>query len=101
MADIMTRWMRGYRRHEVTSKRVARLQSVDGEYLVPTVPGETSQWPSRDAFITAQKESEDLPSDCPGDEDGLRRLNGNIFIPEANDDLKLKLLTVSHAGQLT
>lgn len=96
IADIMTRWMRGYRRRP--NLRVARLEGSTGARMVPTVPFASSNWPSRQTLLQAQ-EGQDPPLGSVADDDGLIRVDERIWVPTSNDELKIKLLTIAHAGQ--
>lgn len=92
MADIQTRWMRGYRGHRGAIKRVA----YDG---VPTAPlADDDSWPSRTDIVAAQSAyTGKHPPGLSRDEDNLAWKSGKIWIPATADALKLKLLTIAHA----
>lgn len=97
IADIMTRWMRGYRRR-APHQRVARLECTNGACMVPTAPTKPSEWPSRTTLKAAQNGHEP-PRGSTTDEDGLLRVDGKVWVPKGNDEMKIKLLTIAHAGQ--
>lgn len=99
MADIMTRWMRGYRNSTPIPQRVSRIKIATGESLVPTVPDNQAEWPSRDEILEAQRIGSKRNSDFTSDDDGLLRINDKVWIPDEADELKMKLLIVAHAGQ--
>lgn len=99
LADIMTRWMRGYRRVIPTTRRVARLQLGTGPDMVPTAPQRSADWPSRETILAVHSNTDAKPAGAALDEDGLVRVNNKIWVPDEADHLKLKLLTVAHAGQ--
>ena len=97
MADIMTRWLRGYRVNEKTIKRVAHLlQAID---IVPS-PLETKfDWPNASAIANAQKKHiSERPIDAIQAEDGTWTVRGLIWIPDSADQLQLRLLIVAHCG---
>lgn len=96
MADIMTRWMRGYRRATPTTKRVGRIQQSES---VPTVPRDNTSWPTLEGIASAQQLVQTKPKNATTDDDGLLRIEGKVWVPDTDDGLKLKLLTVAHAGQ--
>lgn len=95
LPDIMTRWMRGYRRNK---KMARRLKLKDPpRYLVPTAWTNESDWPSRGTVLSAQQHS--TPPNCAKqDKDGLWRINNTAWIPAEADELKVKLLVLAHAG---
>lgn len=67
---------------------VSTAPSADGDY-----------WPCRDLIMIAQSEKNKPPP--PGatlEDDGLILLEGRVWISGNDDGLKLKLLTISHAG---
>lgn len=99
MADIMTRWMRGYRRPTPSTQRVNRIQQQQTTHLVPTVPVEQTNWPTRDILCDAQQTAPTTPASAIADEDGLLRVDNKVWVPDDDDSLKLKLLTIAHAGQ--
>lgn len=94
MADIMTRWLRGYRS---TKSLVRRLKAVSP---VPTAPKpDSNDWPHRSDILQAQRaRTEELPGNAIADPDGLLRINGAAWIPEDAVDLKVRLLIIAHAG---
>lgn len=47
LADLMTRWMRGYRRHSRRLPWVSRVKSTFGKDMVPTAPASIPEWPLR------------------------------------------------------
>lgn len=97
LADIMTRWLRGYR--QTKACRMARTCAVLESTMVPTSPRDPAQWPSRASIIDAQNRgiAKKKPSKGSSDEDGLVRIDDMIWIPEEADSLKIKLLMVAHA----
>lgn len=93
MVDIITRWMRGYRRIRPTVRCITAP--------VPAAPTASElQWPSRKSILDAQEETDHEPNGALKDTDGLLRINDATWIPPTADELKLKLLTVSHAGSV-
>ena len=96
MADILTRWMRGYRGQLSKAKRIAALNS---NHSVPRAPVTESEWPSRDEILTTQNQSKDNPpTSSTKQTDGLITIARRTWIPREATDLKLRLLTIAHAG---
>lgn len=99
MIDIMTRWVRTYRRKFHGTRRVARLPSGTGPSMVPTAPSKLSEWLSRSTIHHSQPSDVKKPKKITKDDDGVLSTDGNVWIPEDTYELKLKFLTVSHSGQ--
>lgn len=97
MADILTRWMRGYRGHYPT---VRRLRDAQHQLRVNTAPEpDSTTWPTRLQLLSAQQQSAEEPkSNLTTDTDGLLRIRGAVWIPSDAHEMQLKLLTVAHAG---
>lgn len=94
MADIMTRWLRGYRGQRPSIRR------LKAPLPVPTAPApDGEEWPDRLAIIATQGTQEaPPPARATKDEDGLIRCDGRVWLPINADDMKLKLLTIAHCG---
>lgn len=99
MADIMTRWMRGYRSTDRATGRISRLRNPSGREMVPIAPPDLANWPFRDNVRRTQTSALQRPTELTADDDGLLQIQSKIWIPTDADVLKLKLFTVSHAGQ--
>lgn len=79
-------------------KRVARLEFNSGICIVPTAPVATPDWPSRNIWKEEQNGHES-PRGSVGDSEVLVRITYKVWISHSNDSLKIKLLTIAHAGQ--
>lgn len=94
--DIMTRWMRGYRRAPAI-KRAAPSLPFSGVTTSPDSP--EFNWPSRVEMLEAQERYKNsAPSDATADDSKLLSIKGAVWIPDECIDLKLRLLTIAHAG---
>ena len=94
--NIMTRWMRGYRRAP-SIRRVTATLPFNGVTVPPVSPA--FAWPSAAEIITAQSERKAAaPSTTKSLDSGLLVIKGAVWILEDCVDLKLRLLTIAHAG---
>lgn len=57
MADIVTRWMRGYRSTLPTAQIVARSTMGAGNSFVPRIPDNPAEWPSHEHICNLQRSS--------------------------------------------
>lgn len=94
MADILTRWLRGYHGHPQLARRIRES--------VPTTTNSSSaggDWPTRNTIIATTAATTDRPPPtATRDEDGLLHLNGMLCLPFNVNEVKLKLLTVAYVG---
>lgn len=97
MADTMNRQMRWYRLRS-PHQLVARVTGTHSSSMIPTDPTGLTKWLSRHALRDAPEERKSARV-CIADDDGPIRVNGKLFVPTANDALRIKLLTFAHAGQ--
>lgn len=97
MADIMTRWMRGYHGY---SAHTRRFREFSGHAHVIRAPDPTANdWPTRSLVLKYQKNTSDaLPDIITETADGLIETEGITWIPTDAYDLQGKLLAVAHAG---
>ena len=94
--DMLTRWMKGYRS---TKSYICRVRKAIPYSGIPKSPySSTFEWPDRGAILKAQSKCE-TPKNCTTDDDKLIRTSGKIWIPDDANDLKLRLMTVAHAGE--
>ncbi len=97
VADIMTRWWRGYRGMRQTVKRVTHLLLERDIVYSPFCTG--FEWPSIEMVLKSQERyKQDAGSECSADETGLICVKGKLWIPEKDADLQLKILLVGHCG---
>ncbi len=97
LEDIMTRWLRGYRGNQQAIKRVAhRLLQHD---LVPSPSSDKFDWPSlRDVRKSQKNHVKERPSDAKHRGDDVWLVGERIWVPDADDELQLRLLVVAHCG---
>lgn len=98
-ADVMTRWMRGYRESRSSSRRISRIHEIRGANLVPIVPTDEACWINLDTIKPVQILSMKSPTTVATNDYGLVRLYDKIWISNDGDAVKVKLLTVSQAEQ--
>lgn len=90
----MTRWMRGYRKAP-SIRRVTHALHFQG---VPTSPlSDQADWPSVTELLSVQDRKASPPCSTRN-KDGLVLSSGRVWIPDDADNLKLRLLTIAHAG---
>lgn len=100
-ADIMIRWMRGYRHVSGRSHRVsvaARLSKTQLP-MIPTTATNAAPLVLRFILLEAQRIPEAKPVSALADDDGLLRMNGRVWIRNQADDVTVNLLTLAHAGE--
>lgn len=94
-ADILTRWVCGYRKEPKALKTICSLMITSAKQLVPSP--DSFVWPSLEAIGKAQERS-------PGAKDGLQldrsdrlwKKGSSIWISTEDVDLQVKLIVVSH-----
>lgn len=95
--DILTRWMQGYRSNRSSVLRVQHKIPFSG---VPNSPfSDSFVWPSRDTLKRSQQKFPPAPNSKVDKIHDLFFVNGQIWVPPQDTDLKLKLLCISHAGE--
>lgn len=88
--------MRGYRKPPAICRVTAELP-FNGVTLPPDSP--EFEWPSLEYVKTVQQEhSSNKPKSAAKDKDGIIIMNGASWIPDECVDLKLRILTIAHAG---
>lgn len=93
--DIMTRWMRGYRKPP-SIRRVSPAIPFSGVPVPPESP--EFQWPSMEEILKTQDEHKNSVPKEATKESGLILVKGAAWIPDDCIDLKLRFLTIAHAG---
>ncbi|MEM1369509.1 MAG: RNase H-like domain-containing protein [Cyanobacteria bacterium P01_H01_bin.15] len=92
--DIMTRWMRGYRKPPA----IRRISSVIPFIGVVQSPNDSEfTWPSSSEISKIQSRAS-APKNSITTGNGILELDGLIWIPDNAIDLKLRLITIAHAG---
>lgn len=97
MADIMTRWCRGYRGKRLTVKRVTHLLLQQDVVESPLDKG--FHWPDAADISKEQHGHEEEASDLVKKSDAVWMIDGKTWIPDACPELQLKLLVISHCGR--
>ena len=98
-ADILTRWLKGYRVQEKGLRRVCRISHIT-EQLVPSPSNKDFVWPSWDMIKQAQSRHSDECTTLQKSDDGVYRKKGLVYIPKDEFELQVKLLVVSHCSTL-
>ena len=100
--DIMTKWMRGYRkalavRRVTASRRVTAVLPFNGVTVPPDSP--EFEWPSATEIACAQDDHKgSAPVIAHTEDSGILVIKGAVWIPDDCVNLKLRLLTIAHAG---
>ena len=94
--DIMTRWMRGYRKAP-SVRRITATLPFNGVTVPPDSP--EFEWPDISQIISTQNEYKaKAPKNAILNDGGILVIKNAVWIPEDCIDLKLRLLTIAHAG---
>ena len=96
MADMMTRWFKGYRGKRKTCM-VRRVQLVQEEVISPR--HENFDWPSVAEIVKAQTDFKSELPDSLSCTEGVYHRGESLWIPNSATELQLKLLTVAHCGE--
>lgn len=98
MADVMTRWLNGYRGRPMAAKRISHL--IMDRDLVETPLGDKFIWPSDEMIRKSQEASRSRKPQAVTENlgRGLMTADGKIWIPENDSELQLKLLVIAHCG---
>jgi len=97
MADVMTRWMRGYRGKRCAIRRVT--YRILENAVVPSPESKDFEWPNFSQIRQAQEDHVDQrPKNAERKGESLWSVNGRTWIPDEADDLQLRLLVVAHCG---
>lgn len=96
-ADILTRWVRGYRSEGICTPRIQAVQISDAQ-VVPS--SSEIEWPSWSTIRESQLKNQDDQTEAVPDSCNVRRIRGKIWIPERDLELQLKILVISHCGSL-
>ena len=98
-ADILTRWIRGYRNESKGHTAICSTLLQEAEKLIPAA--ESFSRPSIDSIRHSQQEH-DLPSQILELHalDGLWKTDGRIWIPQEDLELQLKVMVTSLSGTI-
>lgn len=97
MADVMTRWMSGYRGKRCAIKRVTYRLLENA--VVPSPDSADFERPNVGPIREAQLNFEaSKPKGATRDSRGLCQVNDHTWIPDESDEPQLRLLVVAHCG---
>ena len=98
MADMMTRWYKGYRGKR--DPAMARRVVASNEKSRGNEDGDSSLWPTPSEIRESQlrHSAEERPKNGSVI-DNVYRVNGRLWIPSADHELQIRILTLSHCGQ--
>lgn len=96
-ADMMTRWLKGYRGHPRAMKRIRHLLlELD---TVPTTSDDDFSWPYEDDVRAAQEKYKcSKPSYMELDPAGFILHKDRLWIPDEAEDLQLRIIVSAHCG---
>lgn len=94
-ADVLTRWLKGYRSEPRALRRVSR--STIAAQIIPSSASATFKWPSWEMIQDSQSNASSKPKHAV-EEDGVIKVDGRIWIPPEDIELQLKVMVVSHCG---
>lgn len=92
-ADILTRWLKGYKKNFASTHHICALSHAS-EQLIPSL--DAVLLPSMEEIKAKQTEHENPENYTLGEND-MVMLSGRIWIPN-DDELKLRILVGSHCG---
>lgn len=98
-ADILTRWLKGYRSERRGVRRMCKLARISD--IVESPAKESFIWPSIACFEKSQQRYRPSPKDdgVTWDQaDGLWKKGSCIWIPAKDLELQMKVLVVSHCS---
>lgn len=97
MADVMTRWWRGYRG---TRQRVRLITKLLHEKDIVASPLEdTFHWSDATAIAASEeKYGSEVGKEVQKTEGDLWNINGKVWIPPKNCDLQMKLPVITHCA---
>ena len=101
-ADILTRWLKGYRTEKQSIKRTIRFFVSQPPQILPSTEDENFVWPSQDDIRATQNQYKvNRPKETKLDSSsGLYMLKNNFWIPQEDLDLHLKILVSAHCGMM-
>ena len=98
MADIMTRWWRGYRGKRQTARRITHLL-LEKDFVASPLQ-DTFQWPDAITIAASQKRhSKEVSEKVNQPKGNMWNINGKVWIPSKDCDMQMKLLVIAHCGQ--
>lgn len=96
-ADILTRWTRGYRLNEIPVLKIQSLVQI-ADQVVPSAVDIV--WPTTQSLLASQTKSVNKPTKFLKDECGLIYVNGRIWIPREDSEMRMKIIVASHCGSM-
>lgn len=98
MADIMTRWLSGYRRKSMGGRRVSRVaELLAAQDIVPSADDMNLQIFDLNNIMTAQSK-EPTPNDGVSLDGEPIKINGKIWVPSSAHNIQLAIITAAHCG---
>ena len=94
-ADILTRWVRGYRNEK---SMVCSILLQEADQLVPSA--DSIIWPDISVLKTSQAQHSPPDSVSLDQSHGLYKRGNRIWIPDADLELQLKVMVCSHCGSI-
>lgn len=95
-ADMLTRWAKGYRTEKAQTQKISSLV-LENSQIIPTA--DEIIWPSMEDIRKSQQ-NKPAPANSAQDEAAILRCNGKIWIPEDCEELKLKIMVISHTSSM-
>ena len=98
-ADILTRWLKGYRVEQRAARKAVLAFSVIPQ-MMPSSDPEKNFWPSQNILRTPKEQhSDSRPEEAILNEEvRLYQIAGKLWIPTEDVDVHLKVLVISHCG---
>lgn len=98
MADIMTRWLNGYRGKLIAVKRITMV--LLERDVVESPWSAAFEWLTMKSIRACQDAEKNLTHGrkIATDEHGTKRSDGKIWIPNEATEMHLKLLVIAHCG---
>lgn len=97
-ADIITRWLKGYRQNKKSLRKLTLIS--EAVQIIDPPNSDEFIWPSCQLITAAQRSISPTDQSITKYVTGILRLNGRIWIPETANELKLMLIVASHCGQM-
>jgi len=93
MADLLTRWAKGYR----TSTKVSRI-TIQNMDRLPSTTDSGFIWPTLGYIRTAQRKSKETPPKGYVKKRSIWENNGIYWVPRKATSLQLAIITAAHTG---
>ena len=95
MADMMTRWFKGYRGLRGEVRRVTEsLAAID---IMPSTEEAEFEWPAEEKIMQSQMQNRGIRREnMQLDTSGIYRMKGKAWVPESDSGLQIKILVAGH-----